>query len=322
MFHTLKERGILGPNRPLDWATEVVQSKIWSLLDVGINITNIYGPEHEKFRRDRDTLQKQVGACLLGANCTSSIDGILGELGWPSMCDRDELNTARFYLRLAYTNPNNLAHKITHKLIDLHANNPASLPQHVRTALDICQEFKLDFVNSTLVREKKKAIQSFTTLAGTRWSNRIGSSHNLKMLWPGKTTLMPPTYITIHPFKGRSLITRLRLGSLQIGPRSKTKASRTKCPACDIKTEETRYHFLLECEATREARISHFSRIHSLHPMNNMTPCQRLRNILLADADQESTTHIHSVGRFIHDAWIARAKATGTLAKEWWLHVL
>ena len=64
MFHTLKERGILGPNRPLDWATEVVQSKIWSLLDVGINITNIYGPEHEKFRRDRDTLQKQVGpAC-------------------------------------------------------------------------------------------------------------------------------------------------------------------------------------------------------------------------------------------------------------------
>ena len=140
--------------------------------------------------------------------------------------------------------------------------------------------------------------------ASQEWSAAVANAPRLHMAYTPPYTLQQQHYLSLKPFKGRQILTKLRCDDLPLAAASFNGYSPQLCPLCNT-THENRSHFLLECTALQQIRLKWKHNLSALNQTCN-NPCQRL----LCSVPLEDKEIIHT-GAYLHELWHERAKQLG-----------
>ena len=172
---------------------------------------------------------------------------------------------------------------------------------------DILNEQKAGFDISAF--NSKKNIKKWVREQASReWLLGARASSSLGATYQDELALEPRGYLNFE-FKGRQVLTKLRINDLDLGAagfRAKSGPP-SNCQMCGVEPE-TRQHFLLSCKSLEEVR--------SLHPdalelTRGHSKPNKWRVLILAwpKGATEDERRARKVGALAHDLWTARATA-------------
>jgi hypothetical protein len=135
------------------------------------------------------------------------------------------------------------------------------------------------------------------------WRRRVSIQPRLSYAFLPTSKLSMQPYLSFDVFRGRQLLTRLRLDDLDLGAAGINQYGSTQiCPSCG-NPEETRVHFLLECPSYQDLRASYSNRLPSLQ--SPLPTADRLRHLLLCGWSY-TEDDARTIGNYVSDLWARR----------------
>ena len=148
----------------------------------------------------------------------------------------------------------------------------------------------------------------------SRWQQRITIQPHLQTAFEAGSPLTPQKYLALEAFKGKTLITKLRIDDLELKAASYNTKNQGLCPLC-LEAAESRTHFILECKELSDIREVHTPMVEGLDEAFDLPPLRRLQMILLKDTNSLTQPKLieraHASGSFLAALWQKRQKTLG-----------
>jgi hypothetical protein len=287
----------------------IINSMITPITDSGRAVASHF-PGESKHSMEIADFQIYTARTALGVTAHSSRAGVLPELGWIPDHLRATKLILLFYSR-ALRGPTILKDIL---LADFNvAVKLDPMPKHIQKLLQLLNSSNLTLLKLTAPSAKhiiKKAINKQALL---EWRTTLASKTHLHMSFKHTNTYKIQYYLTIPSFKGRQLITKIRLNDLPLAAAPWLNAN-DSCPVCGCNTPESKKHYLLSCIAFLPIRLKYdqlLNHIFTNISENHHTP-DPVSRLLLATYPESSNTHfIHSVGLYMSELWHRRTTILG-----------
>jgi hypothetical protein len=146
--------------------------------------------------------------------------------------------------------------------------------------------------------------------ASSNWAACVQGMPELAPSYAGNMKLEIRPYLKLDNFRGRRLLTKLRIDDLPLTAASYRTEEAPPCPLCNGE-EETRPHFLIRCPALRTVRDMHSSALPWLDSECDLPERECIRRLLLVGIDQAALTRVaRQTGNYCADLWIRRGELT------------
>jgi hypothetical protein len=288
-FYALRGAGLLGPV----WLTaRVVEATLWPIIDSGRAATFALATVTATAMRKLLTFFMKVAKTVLGVSKRACSDAVLAELGWLTDALRADLAFLQHLRRTAALPPVTLSKRLLEGALQA---QPGARPTFLVRAEKIANAVGLDLDEALAHGAKQRLKRHFTIYAHKRWRARAEQQPAMLPYLSLKAWGMQP-YLTIPPFRGRVLLTKVRINDLRL--------EETECHLCGPSVslvKETRAHFLFACPLREydEIRMQY----------SPLLPCimdtagdKLLRLVFPRDLSKKAVT----VGNFLTDMWNAR----------------
>ena len=306
----LTRAGLLGGHHPVQQSCTVAKSKLWPILDSGRIATSALhlDSDAKAIALRLNTFVLKVGMLILGLSPRAVSDGVLGELGWCSDSDR-ERKVILVSLSRCLATP---AQSIVSTLI-MGALASLDPPPFIEKAKYLIRLLGLSEAHVYSQKWRVSAKRAVRRAASVSWTKRVAMQPRLSLAYPSSPSLVMRGYLKLPPFRGRQLLTKLRLDDLALSyvkHRSTRGAPVPNCSTCGLEPE-TRLHFTMVCPNLEYVRDQYRSSIPALSD-ETMSLEVRLRHI--AQSAQGSLAPAHVVGSMLADLWYARYAPFSPLA--------
>ena len=312
----LRAAGLLGGRNPPAVSLQIVRSMVWATLDHGRAAASSQGPGHEPIAKKLETFQMSLLREVLGLSASARKDGVLGETGELPDVWRERKKQLLVAFQMIHAPEGSLPARIAKAAI-------SACPRRGLFATVELWLANLDTKGRTILDFKSKGDikQWIWTQASDEWKHRVKESTSLRGTYNCNDTLRCRGYLA-EDFKGRQLLTKLRVDDLDLDAAGYKRAAAEKvnkqsgtttllstCRLCGV-APETRHHFVVQCRALDETRARHPG---AQRLVVDLSPQVAFCTIILArphKADDDITT-ARLVGALLHDLWITRANLLG-----------
>ena len=192
----------------------------------------------------RSTLRKfylKLARSALNLSPSSPGTSTLGEIGWIGI-DRDDdlsfidLLDLQLFRRILNSPHGSLPRLIAMKLMA--ANAPETLYMaKIRKILKVTNIHWLQLLSSFNYSPKRFAKKKFFATAFRQWRKKVLSSPSHSAIYGMCTALKCQEYLSLPPFRGRSLLTKLRVNDLKLAGAGYNSAHPEHCGLCKTEFE-------------------------------------------------------------------------------------
>ena len=307
LFFKLKNAGVLGGHNPIPLSLQVVQAKIWAKIDTGRVATMALRPsaEYRQILLKLDTFFLSVLRAVLSVSRTASSDGVIGELGTIPDNWRGLLRALTTFSRMLATPASSFVSQFIQGAINAAPDCP-----FIRLILRTCTCLGLALTQrSTSRRWREKAKAKVRAQAAREWADRVVLQPNLLLAYGPQPVFMLRPYLKGAAFRGRQLLTKLRINDLNLKATSYTSDASVICPLCGT-APETRTHFVLHCPSLANTRRAYAALI---APLRDRSASDAL-NMRIICQSTPGDAPAHVVGNFLADLWFTRTSPHSPLA--------
>ena len=292
--HRMWESGLLGGRNIPAISLDTVQKVVWASLDYGRASTDSEASGHKTIRERLSLLQAKTLRQVLDSSKSTPRDALFGETGDIPDFWRERRKALNMCHLLLSTPPQSIPGKLA--LVTREAK--VGLMQRGSLLLT-----ELGLPPDTILRQDAKVSIKRSVLATvtTEWRLRIQQQHRLTLTYPPGTQSCLRGYLQ-HDFKGRRVLSRLRMNDLALGAAGYNLfGPPTLCKLCG-KEPETRVHFTLTCQSLNLARCRHPL------PSPLLTLNEQFQHVILArpQGATESPTLATRMGALVFDLWRER----------------
>ena len=139
------------------------------------------------------------------------------------------------------------------RLLRFAQNVPASAPPFIHHALSLLTAYNLPLSVVMQPDGKARIKDAVHAAAQRRWQAHLHSLPSLQPAFSEDTPLCMASYLCMPPFRGRQLLTQLRLHVLRL---HSTFLHLSGCPTCQLPVVEDYFHFLFVCPRLQAVRDS------------------------------------------------------------------
>jgi hypothetical protein len=299
--------GIMGGKQPAHKAVEIAKATLWSIVDSGRLATNYLSDDSKIRRKEVQKFKIKVAKIALNVSKTAPSIGVLAELGWIGDLGEAEIQLVRQFKALKNIPRQSLAHRYFQAMQEYKAasqfiNMFDSIQKKYST--DITNEAKNQMTKETTLAIIKKIVRtSRSELAEKIQAHPILSTSFNKIDKPQK-------YLQLSYFRGRSLLTRIRLNDVPLNAAGYNTHEGKICEMCQSE-KETIAHFLLDCKKLDHVRSNHASEVPGLKAhQSHLTTEIRLKLLLMtySPKKEEYEKTAKKIGNYMADMWSERKK--------------
>ena len=175
----------------------------------------------------------------------------------------------------------------------------------IRKILKVTNIHWLQLLSSFNYSPKRFAKKHFFATAFRQWRKKVLSSPNHSAIYGMCTALKCQEYLSLPPFRGRSLLTKLRVNDLKLAGAGYKSAHPEHCGLCKLEFE-TREHFLVSCPCLQEVRVRHHPNLPVLLEVLDKPPVVIAQQILLVFKVSNLPSYAPLIGNLIADLWYER----------------
>ena len=148
---------------------------------------------------------------------------------------------------------------------------------------------------------------SFRRFAHKKWMARVNLQPTLFALYGNSEIMEMQPYLKIPNFRGRRILTKLRLDDLLLNAASFLRKNPKNCDKCNLHYE-TRKHFVLGCKWKGYMVIREHHK-QTVPALNALDPNDAFKQIILIHYSPYSLdTSAPAIGNFLADMWRERER--------------
>ena len=303
-LHALLASGLLGGKHDSIATFSVARQALWPIIETGRVAAEYHAKPQKIYRKQVETFKLKTMRLCLNVSSTASTDGVLGELGmYPDMgsADRQHVQLLRRFVcaprgsipasfaRQGLTRPNS--------------------GYFFSVGRKILSNLNLPLQTLTMPNAKENLDRAIHSNQESRWQQRITIQPHLQTAFDAGSPLTPQKYLALEAFKGKTLITKLRIDDLELKAASYNTKNQGLCPLC-LEAAESRTHFILECKELSDIREVHTPMVEGLDEAFDLP-----QMILLKDTNSLTQPKLieraHATGSFLAALWQKRQKTLG-----------
>ena len=151
-FSSMKSAGLLGGHHTGAQSSMLASTCIWPVLNAGRPAVALHEhtPEAEAIRSSLDEFRRKVGAHILGVPTRAPVEGILGELGWPTDMDLANAQHLRLFENFMREPHISLPLGFMQRLLQLNTCTPHLSPPFVQHAMQLISAYGLSVGDAAL----------------------------------------------------------------------------------------------------------------------------------------------------------------------------
>ena len=311
-FNMLCAAGLLGGANPPSTAAEIVNAMLWPKLYSGCAAANISGPEYKKLRKEILNLKVKVARKILGASKFSPINATMGELGWVDgreeskagnelvSADLTELLILRRFLRAP-------THTVIGKVSTQLQTEQAEQSKCMLRAKALLGKIGCTMPRALAPKGNETIKKLFASAARRQWRERVANSEALMETYGTNPSLRCAPYLSLPAFRGRTLLTRIRLNDLPLEGAGFNTSAKGRCPLCMDPPVETRLHFTLECPEGAQKTLAS-DKHQKLRAWIDDMKCANASKFMKM-MNVSNKTRVLRVGNYLADLWELRGIA-------------
>ena len=308
-LHALTNAGLLGGKHDIDRSVTLATAKIWPVIEYGRVAADYHSPDNKAHRQAVARFKMKVMKECLNVSQHCASDGVLGEVGMipdAGSADRQHLQLLRRFMSAPEDSiPGRFA------AAGMSFDSKSSFftqGKALMAALGIKQSDMRGKIAKGLINNKVHEYQQ------QRWQKRIQDQQHLTNSFTDSDRLKMQPYLRMGSFRGRTVLTKLRLDDLPLRAASFNSGNPRVCELCK-EDAETRVHFVLECPSLAQVRESHAQLATKLNLTPEATTTQRMQRILLTGThtlhEAQLRQRAHAVGNLLYDLWRNRQRQMG-----------
>ena len=232
-----------------------------------------------------------------------------GEVGWIGIESGNDLSEMdlldiQLFRRMLNAPHASLPKQVIMKIL---RSNPTQSPYMARIT-DVLHQSNIHWLSlmSPFNRAHKRyAKTQFRAAAFKQWHAKVAASPNHTIIYGNYTELKRHAYHKLPSFRGRTLLTKLRVNDLPLGGAGYNSANPEPCPLCKDDFE-TRQHFIVMCPNLAQVRVRHQTTLPILLESDNLSETAILQHVLLVGHTDNVAKSAPIVGNLLADLWYER----------------
>ena len=181
----------------------------------------------------------------------------------PTDLDYSDLLDVQMLRRLINSPTGSIPHRVVHQLL---MSPEGKLTKYTIKLMDLLSRLDCNLAQlyHTQGRDAKSFVNKrFYKVAERQWQRRIAESKSHSEIYPPRSTLRAQPYLDLPTFRGRTLLTKIRVNDLALNAAGYNTQEPTNCTLCG-EGYETRLHFVVSCPALQHIRCNHMTALPSL----------------------------------------------------------
>ena len=252
---------------------------------------------------------------IMNLSQSSSPDSTLGELGWVGSRESTDLGYSdlldvQMLRRLINSPSDSIPHRVVHQLL---MSPEGKLTNYTIKLMSLLSRLDCNLAQlyHTQGRDAKSFVNKrFYKVAERQWQRRIADNKSHSETYPPRSKLQAQPYLDLPTFRGRTLLTKIRVNDLTLNAAGYNTQDPTNCTLCG-EGYETRLHFVVSCPALQHIRCNHMTALPSLRGNTYIHDNSELtiyRKVILYYPPRNVAVHAPRVGHLLADLWYERWK--------------
>ena len=307
-FNMVNGAGVIGGSNIDSDSMLIISSKILPVLHSGCTATDI----SKGYKSLRGELRKCYLTWIrtaLNLSTRSPSVSTFGEVGWIGIDSGNDLSEMdlldiQLFRRMLNAPHDSLPQQIITKLL----RSDPNLSPYMTRITGLLHQTNIHWVSLLAPinkSHKRYAKTQFRAAAFRQWHANVAASSNHNIVYGSYTELKCHTYHKLPAFRGRTLLTKLRVNDLLLSGAGYNSANPEPCPLCTLDFE-TRQHFIVTCPNLAQVRVRHHNILPILLEAEILSETAILQHILLVRSSDNVAKSAVNAGNLLADLWYER----------------